>query len=107
MLLGALTKGMATISVLSLRPEVPFDGQTFYGCTLIKAIVSPEWYHKYNESHECSLVTTVKMMVDAVMSSTEGLGLQVKGSGIDKRMGTEENPNRVPVIVTKAKISEV
>jgi hypothetical protein len=82
MLLGALTKGMATANVFSPRPEVPFDGQSFCGiCTLIKAIDTPMWYHSYHEQHSCNLVTTVKSMVDAVVSNTEGLSLQVKGSG--------------------------
>lgn len=67
-LLGALTKGMDSLRLLSPRPEVPFSGLSLlHLCGKIRALESPEWVNytrsRYRESHGCTLHEVTETLV--------------------------------------------
>jgi hypothetical protein len=81
MLLGALTKGMKRLDMLSPRPIPPFDGISLEAiCKQIKLMKSPTCHTQRphssaREEHICSLQGTLFPDIDAVLNHTKGLVL--------------------------------
>jgi hypothetical protein len=80
-MLGALTKEMDGIHLLSPRPEVPFPNLRFHDvCDNVMATKSPTWSHG-NLNHPCNLNTRVRLMVIKVASAVKGLNLSKTKQG--------------------------
>lgn len=79
MLLGALTKGMKRLDMLSPRPAPPFDGISLEAiCKQIKLMKSPTCHTQRahssaQDNHVCSLQGTLFPDIDGVLSHTKGL----------------------------------
>jgi hypothetical protein len=83
-MLGALTRKLEGWSLLSPRPEIPFDSMSFYElCSKAKSTKPLYWYtqsrsygNSYGNRHNCNLATDVLNVVDQVSAQVAGLSLR-------------------------------
>jgi hypothetical protein len=85
-LLGALTKGMDSLKLLTPRPEVPFECLSFKGlCKNIRTMKSPAWLSnnsghdeyggfgsRHPKTHPCTLKTAIDELVEAASATIVG-----------------------------------
>ncbi|KAF9693479.1 hypothetical protein EKO04_008405 [Ascochyta lentis] len=91
-LLGALTKELGGWSLLSPRPEIPFQELVFSDiCAKVENARSPHWcctysrgYGVHDGQHACNLTQNVKEIVSKAKSGVVGLSLSnMRSSGSD------------------------
>ncbi|KAL1969127.1 hypothetical protein VTN77DRAFT_381 [Rasamsonia byssochlamydoides] len=83
-LLGALTKEMSRLHLLSPRPAAPFLGFSFAAtANSVRKIRSPIWccnnrnyYSSHCQSHHCSLEPVIRPIIDSLEDSMKGLSLE-------------------------------
>jgi hypothetical protein len=76
-LLGALTKEMDSLDLISPRFKRPCLGQTFDAlCVKARSMESETWYRSGYSPHSCIVSTAVNSIVDLAVASVAGLGLR-------------------------------
>jgi hypothetical protein len=77
MLLGALTKEMKRLNIFLPRPQAPFAGWSFEKlCQEVQSMKSPTWIDESSRNrHKCTLETTIRLGIDALLVATGGLKL--------------------------------
>ena len=81
-LLGALTRELDRLGLLSPRPEVPFHGLSFEDiCVKARKVQSPSWKSSaysdyYGSMHTCNLTAIVEGEIVAIATTIEGLILE-------------------------------
>jgi hypothetical protein len=89
MLLGALTKGMDSVDLLSPRPNARFLKQSFDNlCENVRSMRSEGWYsgvhgggfdtwngNSGRDYHKCNLSTALHSITDVAAAQVEGLSL--------------------------------
>jgi len=80
-LLGALTKELKRLKLLSPPPSVPFTGWSLSKlCSTLWMLRSPVWYEKeeclHATQHGCNFHVTLVPEIDALLTRTKGLALR-------------------------------
>ncbi|EFW23228.1 hypothetical protein D8B26_006732 [Coccidioides posadasii str. Silveira] len=79
MMLGALTRALSMMHLLSPRPSRPFSRLNLRDMLDgLAKIYSPKWYLKYHgrEAHKCSLESIIQPTLNSVTESITGLELE-------------------------------
>ncbi len=79
MLLGALTKEMHRVKLMSPRPEIPFSGHSLDSiCVRIRSMKSELWWHNAYDQHECNISSMSDSIVEWTLAMAKGLNMNEK-----------------------------
>lgn len=74
--MGALTKRMDSLDLISPQSDTAFLGQTFDAlCVKARSIESETWFHSHYSPHSCNLETAVGSIIDLAVTMVAGLDL--------------------------------
>ncbi|KAE8137795.1 hypothetical protein BDV38DRAFT_246226 [Aspergillus pseudotamarii] len=77
MLLGALTKQMSQMQILSPRPKSEYPGMSFIGlASECRKMEYPQWYgQRSKRAHSCGLSSSLAPLLESLESSLTGLDI--------------------------------